>query len=164
MTEMVQEISYRVRFSFPSGDDERERMLPAIDLFLRSFEEADRLIAGTLGLELDYRRALKEMGESHFYYTVVLSLHWPRQILLGTWPEPASLRSWMSRARKDLFSHAPHGEAFSIADRWDVWAHEEGLSDSFVYKAPPAVSLDPLIQDISLAEKMLGGMDSVLLE
>ena len=50
---MTQKISYHIRFTFPAGEEQRERMLPSIDLFLRAFEEADRLIAGSLGLELD---------------------------------------------------------------------------------------------------------------
>lgn len=141
-------------------------MLPAIDLFLRSLEEADRLMAGSLGLEMDYRRALKELGESHFFYNVTLNLSWPRQILLGSWPEPANLREWMDQARKDLFSSAGRADDITadIARRWDNWAREEGLAEALVYTAPPAGRLLPLLADLGHAVTSLGGGDSVSLE
>lgn len=163
---MTQEISYRIRFSFPSGDDERERMLPSIDLFLRAFEKADRLIAGSLGLELNYRRALKEMGESNFYYTVTLDLSWPRQILLGTWPEPSVLRKWMNQARLDLFESADSKlvKVENIAERWDFWAREAGLAEALVYTAPPAGKVMPILDDLRRAVSTLGGGDSVTLD
>jgi hypothetical protein len=161
---MTQEISYRIRFTFPRGDEERERMLPSIDLFLRAFEEADRLIAGSLGLEMEYRRALKEMGESHFYYNITLELRWPRQILLGAWPEPSTLRKWMDQARTDLFNSAGNETVDAIADRWDRWAREVGLADALVYTAPPADRLEPLLDDLSRAVSTLGGGDSVTLD
>lgn len=167
---MTQEISYRIRFSFPSGDDERERMLPSIDLFLRAFEKADRLIAGSLGLELHYRRALKEMGETDFYYVVTLELGWPRQILLGTWPEPSVLRKWMNQARLELFEAASAPEdsrlvkVENIALLWDSWARDEGLAEALVYTAPPAEKVTPLLDDLRRAVSTLGGGDSVTLD
>ncbi len=163
---MTQKISYRIRFTFPEGDDERERMLPSIDQFLRVFEEADRLIAGSLGLELDYRRALKEMGESHFYYYITLKLSWPPQILLGSWPEPSSLRKWMDLARNDLFDSAGIETVTvdDIAERWDRWARAEGLADAIVYTAPPALRLKPLLEDLGRAVSTLGGGNSVALD
>lgn len=162
---MTQKISYGIRFTFPDGDDDRDRMLPSIDLFLRAFEEADRLIAGSLGIELDYRRALKEMGESEFYYDVTLKLRWPGQILLGTWPEPSSLRKWMGMARIDLFESADSDSVTvdDIAGRWDHWARQEGLADSLVYTPPPADRLRPLLDDLGRAVSTLGGGDSVSL-
>ncbi len=141
-------------------------MLPSIDLFLRAFEEADRLIAGSLGLELDYHRALKEMGESHFYYNVTLKLSWPRQILLGSWPEPSSLRKWMDLARCDLFESAGIETVIvdDIAHRWDRWARDEGLADALVYTAPPVERLKPLLDDLGRAVSTLGGGDLVTLD
>ena len=163
---MNQEISYRIRFTFPQGENEREEMLPAIDLFLRSLEEADRLMVGSLGLEMDYRRALRELGESHFYYNVTLNLGWPRQILLGAWPEPADLREWMDLARRDLFSSAGNADDITadIARRWDRWARDRGLAEALVYTAPPAGRLLPLLADLGHAVAALGGGDSVSLD
>ncbi len=163
---MNQEISYRIRFTFPEGEEEREEMLPSIDLFLRAFEEADRLMVGALGLEMAYRRALKELGESHFYYNVTLNLSWPRQILLGSWPEPADLREWMDLARHDLFSSIGNIEDITgeIARRWDSRAREMGLAESLVYTAPSAGKLLPLLKDIGYAVTALGGAESVSLD
>lgn len=140
-------------------------MLPSIDLFLRAFEDADRLMAGALGLELDYRRALKEMGESSFFFHISLSLRWPRQILLGSWPDPADLRSWMDLARNDLFRLAGTPvDINGIAGRWDNWARAEGLADSLVYTAPPAEKLSPVLVDLGRAVDTLGGVNSVELD
>ncbi len=141
-------------------------MLPSIDLFLRSFEEADRLIAGSLGLELNYHRALKEMSESYFYYSITLKLSWPRQILLGAWPEPSSLRSWMNLARRDLFESVKKDTVSidELADRWDIWARDEGLADALLYTAPPADRLQPLLDDLGAAVSTLGGGDAVTLD
>lgn len=141
-------------------------MLPSVDLFLRAFEKADRLIAGSLGLQMTYRRALKEMGESYFYYVVVLDLSWPRQILLGSWPDPSVLRKWMNQARKDLFESAgkENVKVDEIAERWDFWAREEGLAEALVYTAPPAEQLTPLLDDLDRAVSTLGGGDSVTLD
>ncbi len=163
---MTQKISYHIRFTFPAGEEERERMLPSIDLFLRAFEEADRLIAGSLGLELVYHRALKEMSESYFYYAITLELSWPRQILLGAWPEPAALRRWMETARNDLFESAGTAEVqiSEIAGRWDQWARNEGLADALLYTAPPPEKLKPLLDDLGTALSTLGGGDAVTLD
>ncbi|MCK5737131.1 MAG: hypothetical protein KAH21_11660 [Spirochaetaceae bacterium] len=163
---MTQKISYHIRFTFPAGEEERERMLPSIDLFLRAFEEADRLIAGSLGLELNYRRALKEMSESYFYYNITLKLSWPRQILLGAWPEPSSLRSWMDQARNDLFDSAGSDSIIidEIAQRWDGWARSRGLADALVYTAPPSDKLKPLLDDLGMALATLGGGGAVTLD
>lgn len=143
-------------------------MLPSIDLFLRAFEKADRLIAGSLGLELHYRRALKEMGETNFYYIVTLDLSWPRQILLGTWPDPSGLRKWMNQARQDLFDSASAEEGTvedgNIAEHWDFWAKEEGLAESLVYTAPPVEKVSPILEDLRRAVATLGGGDSVTLD
>jgi len=162
---MTQKISYQIRFSFPENEEERERMLPSIDLFLRTFEEADRLIAGSLGLELDYHRALKEMSDSYFFYNITLKLSWPRQILLGEWPEPASLRSWMEMARNDLFNSArmDGSSVEAIADRWNLWARDEGLADALLYTAPPSDRLRPLLDDLGTALSTLGGGNAVTL-
>ncbi|MCD6342437.1 MAG: hypothetical protein J7L76_01495 [Spirochaetaceae bacterium] len=163
---MTQKISYHIRFTFPAGEEQRERMLPSIDLFLRAFEEADRLIAGSLGLELDYHRALKEMSESYFYYHITLKLSWPNQILLGAWPEPASLRNWMNMARNDLFGSAGTDGVVidEIAERWDKWARIEGLADALLYTAPPSEKLEPLLDDLGTALSTLGGDDAVTLD
>jgi hypothetical protein len=163
---MMQEISYGIRFSFPSCEDERDGMLPSVDLFLRSLEEADRLLVGSLGLEMEYRRALKELGETSFYYTVVLKLAWPSQILLGAWPEPSSLREWMESARMDLFGESENGsEAIGrLVDRWDLGAKEQGLSQALLYTPPSEEKLSPLLDDIARAVNALGGRDSVVLE
>ncbi len=141
-------------------------MLPSIDLFLRALEEADRLMAGALGLEMDYRRALKEMGESHFYYNVTLNLSWPRQRLLGNWPEPSDLRTWMNLAREDLFDSAGTSSDITdeIAGRWDNWAKENGLAEALVYTAPPAEKLMPLLNDLGHAASALGGNGAVSLD
>ncbi|MCG8454434.1 MAG: hypothetical protein MI717_14775 [Spirochaetales bacterium] len=155
-----------MKFSFPTGDDEREHMLPSVDLFLRAFEEADRLMAGSLGLELDYRRALKEMGETHFDYTIKLILHWPRQILLGSWPDPGHLRHWMTQARKSLFDAARGlgDSAQDVVQFWDAQAHQEGLSEVFVYEEPHVEALVPILEDLSRAVGVLGGENSVILD
>ena len=168
---MTQEMHYGIRFSFPFKDTERERILPAVDLFLRALEEADRLMAGSLGLEVEYHRALKEMGETQFYYTVLLSLHWPRQILLGNWPEPGFLGSWMGRARRDLFTVARAGEAAKAASDtddmircWDRWAKEGGLAEALVYTPPAAGEISPITDDLERAFLELGGGGAVTLE
>lgn len=163
---MTQEITYRIRFSFPSGTEERERMLPSVDLFLRSFEAVDRLLAESLGLELEYRRSLKELGEDFFFYSVGLTLRWPRQILLGTWPDPAALRSWMELARNDLFgtSENDNENIGELAGLWDSRARELGLSDALLYKPPSSERLSPLSDDICRAIDVLGGPGAVNLE
>jgi hypothetical protein len=162
---MTQSISYRIKFSFPEKDDEREPMLPSIDMFLRALEAADRMIAGSLGLEMDYRRALKELGESHFLYSVSLNLRWPSQILLGSWPDPSGLRNWMDLARQDLFESAGKGaDVRDLSSRWDEWAKIGGLADTFVYTAPPARLLEPVLEDLTGALTALGGSGLVALD
>jgi len=162
---MTQRISYRIRFTFPERDDEREQMLPSIDLFLRALEAADRTIALSLGLEMDYRKALKEFGESHFFYSISLNLRWPSQILLGTWPDPADLRNWMDRTRRDLFESAGKGaDVRDLSSRWDDWARTGGLADTFLYTAPPARLLEPVLDDLPRALAALGGEGLVTLD
>ena len=78
---MTQETSYRITFSFPSDDENRERLLSAIDLFLRALEEGDRQMAGSLGLVVEYRRSLREMGEEQFVYEISLILRWAARSL-----------------------------------------------------------------------------------
>ena len=163
---MTQEISYRIRFSFPRMEEERERMLPSVDLFLRALEEVDRLLAGTLGLEVDYRRALKEFGEESFFYSVGLTLRWPRQILLGAWPDPASLRLWMESARNDLLrdSEEGPGRVGENARLWDARAAEMGLAKALLYTPLAAERLKPFSDDIARAVTALGGRERVVFE
>ncbi len=163
---MTQEISYRIRFSFPSAAEERERMLSSVDMFLRALAEVDFLLAGSLGLELEYHRSLKELGEVSFFYSVSLTLRWPRQILLGAWPDPAALRSWMEAARNDLFDKSVHDTVTMdrLADLWDTRARELGLADALLYTPPSAVKMASLSDDIERALRVLGGPDAVSLE
>ncbi len=163
---MTQEISYRVRFTFPEEEASRETMLPGIDLFLRTMERADRTLAGTLGLELEYRRSLREMGIPHFEYEVKLSLHWPSQILLGAWPEPGKLRVWMEKSRRDLFEKIqyPDDAAEALLTDWDKWARESGLADSLMYTPPAADVPEALLGDLKSALTALGGSGAVMLD
>jgi len=140
-------------------------MLPSIDLFLRIYEKIDRMIAASLGLVLDYRRALKEMGESHFFYIVTITLNWPRQILLGNWPNPSALRRWMMKVRQSLFESASQdAKAGDIVINWNNWARAEGLADALVYTAPSARNVKPLLEDLSRVFVILGGENSITLD
>ena len=140
-------------------------MLPSIDLFLRIFEKTDRMIAGTLGLVLDYSRALKEMGESHFSYDVTITLNWPRQILLGSCPNPSALRGWMVKARQSLFESAGRDvKAGDIVIYWDNWARANGLADALLYAQPSERHVEPLLEDLSRVFVILGGENAIILD
>ena len=161
---MTQELSYRLEFAFSGEREDRDQLLPVIDLFLRSLEEADRTLAGALGLELDYRRSLRDMGASSFRYAVSLVLHWPRQILLGPWPERASLRTWMDGARAAALDAAVSGrDADELAASWHDSAVGAGLSESLVYIPPSRSRLEPLLEDLGRAVRELGGREAVRL-
>ena len=151
-----------------------------MDLYLRALEDADRLAAGALGLELDYHRALREMGESEFRYSVSAALRLPPQPLLGSRPEGQRLRSWITRVRADICA-AAGGAAEAAGDsdgtgnsaveaageaavrRWDGWAAEEGLADSLVYSRPGAAEAAAVISDTARALGELGGPSAVTL-
>lgn len=174
---MTQSIPYTIRFSFPSADTARERMLPAVDLYLRALEDIDRLAAGALGLELDYHRELQEMGGREFCYSVSASFRLPAQTLLGNWPQPEVLRSWINRVREDIRRVSEGGEAGEAegageaggggADaavrRWDAWAKESGLGDSLLYSPPKAADAAGISGDMGRALEELGGPSAVTL-
>ncbi len=167
---MTQEISYRVTFSFPEDEAGRESLLQTIDLFLRTLERADRALSGALGLELDYRRSLREMGGAYFCYEVVLSLHWPAQILLGDWPDPEKLRLWMEKVRESLpacaggpGSKAP-GAGEYLQRQWDSWAREAGLSEALMYTPLSSDTALGLLEDLQKALDALGGSGAVGLD
>lgn len=177
---MTQNIPYTIRFSFPSADTARERMLPAVDLYLRALEDIDRLAAGALGLELDYHRELQEMGGREFCYSVSASLRLPAQTLLGNWPQPEVLRSWINRVREDIrrvseggdggeaegageAGAAGGGGADAAVRRWDAWAKESGLGDSLLYSPPKAADAACISGDMGRALEELGGPSAVTL-
>lgn len=174
---MIQNIPYTIRFSFPSGDTARERMLPAVDLYLRALEDIDRLAAGALGLELDYHRELQEMGGREFCYSISASFRLPAQTLLGNWPEPEVLRSWINRVREDIrrvskggggggaeeAGEVEGGGADAAVRRWDVWAKESGLGDSLLYSPPKAADAACISGDMGRALEELGGPSAVAL-
>ena len=177
---MIQNIPYTIRFSFPSADTARERMLPAVDLYLRALEDIDRLAAGALGLELDYHRELQEMGGREFCYSVSASFRLPAQTLLGNWPEPEVLRSWINRVREDIrrvseggdggeaemaeeAGEAGGGGADAAVRRWDAWAKEGGLGDSLLYSPPKAADAACISGDMGRALEELGGPSAVTL-
>ena len=174
---MIQNIPYTIRFSFPSADTARERMLPAVDLYLRALEDIDRLAAGALGLELDYHRELQEMGGREFCYSISASFRLPAQTLLGNWPEPEVLRSWINRVREDIrrvskggggggaeeAGEAGGGGADAAVSRWDVWAKESGLGDSLLYSPPKAADAACISGDMGRALEELGGPSAVAL-
>ena len=171
---MIQNIPYTIRFSFPSADTARERMLPAVDLYLRALEDIDRLAAGALGLELDYHRELQEMGGREFCYSVSASFRLPAQTLLGSRPEPEVLRSWINRVREDI-RRVSEGEgageaggaggsgADAAVRRWDAWAKEGGLGDSLLYSPPKAADAACISGDMGRALGELGGPSAVAL-
>ena len=183
---MIQNIPYTIRFSFPSADTARERMLPAVDLYLRALEDIDRLAARALGLELDYHRELQEMGGREFCYSISASFHLPAQTLLGSWPEPEVLRSWINRVREDIrrvseagdggeaegagevegaeeAGEAGGGGADAAVRRWDAWAKEGGLGDSLLYSPPKAADAACISGDMGRALEELGGPSAVTL-
>lgn len=168
---MIQNIPYTIRFSFPSADTARERMLPAVDLYLRALEDIDRLAAGALGLELDYHRELQEMGGREFCYSVSASFRLPAQTLLGNWPQPEVLRSWINRVREDIRrvseggggGEAGGGGADAVVRRWDAWAKESGLGDSLLYSPPKAANAACISGDMGRALEELGGPSAVTL-
>lgn len=183
---MIQNIPYTIRFSFPSADTARERMLPAVDLYLRALEDIDRLAAGALGLELDYHRELQEMGGREFCYSISASFHLPAQTLLGSWPEPEVLRSWINRVREDIrrvskgggggeaegagevegaeeAGEVGGGGADAAVRRWDAWAKEGGLGDSLLYSPPKAADAACISGDMGRALEELGGPSAVTL-
>ena len=162
---MTQNIPYTIRFSFPSADTARERMLPAVDLYLRALEDIDRLAAGALGLELDYHRELQEMGGREFCYSISASFRLPAQTLLGSWPETEVLRSWINRVREDIrrVSEGGDGGADAAVRRWDAWAKEGGLGDSLLYSPPKAADAAGISGDMGRALEELGGPSAVTL-
>ena len=177
---MIQNIPYTIRFSFPSADTARERMLPAVDLYLRALEDIDRLAAGALGLELDYHRELQEMGGREFCYSISASFRLPAQTLLGSRPEPEVLRSWINRVREDIrrvsgaggggeagegeeAEGAGGGGADAAVRRWDAWAKEGGLGDSLLYSPPKAADAACISGDMGRALGELGGPSAVAL-
>ena len=174
---MIQNIPYTIRFSFPSADTARERMLPAVDLYLRALEDIDRLAARALGLELDYHRELQEMGGREFCYSVSASFRLPAQTLLGNWPQPEVLRSWINRVREDIrrvseggdggevegAREAGGGGADAAVRRWDAWAKESGLGDSLLYSPPKAANAACISGDMGRALEELGGPSAVTL-
>lgn len=174
---MIQNIPYTIRFSFPSADTARERMLPAVDLYLRALEDIDRLAARALGLELDYHRELQEMGGREFCYSVSASFRLPAQTLLGNWPQPEVLRSWINRVREDIrrvsegwdggevegAREAGGGGADAAVRRWDAWAKESGLGDSLLYSPPKAADATCISGDMGRAMEELGGPSAVTL-
>lgn len=189
---MPQNIPYTIRFSFPSADTARERMLPAVDLYLRALEDIDRLAAGALGLELDYHRELQEMGGREFCYSVSASFRLPAQTLLGSWPQPEVLRSWINRVREDIRRVSEAGEAEGAGEvgdggeaegtgeagevgeaggggadaavrRWDAWAKESGLGDFLLYSPPKAADAACISGDMGRALEELGGPSAVTL-
>ena len=174
---MIQNIPYTIRFSFPSADTARERMLPAVDLYLRALEDIDRLAAGALGLELDYHRELQEMGGREFCYSISASFRLPAQTLLGNWPEPEVLRSWINRVREDIrrvskgggggeaegAGEVEGGGADAAVSRWDAWAKESGLGESLLYSPPKAADAACISGDMGRALEELGGPSAVTL-
>jgi len=150
---MMQRISYQLRFGVPAELGERECMLASIDSVLGVFEGIDRLIANSIGMELIYKRVLREMGTAYFDYEVTLTLVWPVQLQLGSSPEPASISLVVDRIHQDLLKSLKldSANANEIISNWDEWARKEGLADSLFYTTPSAERLQPFLDDFRRA-------------
>lgn len=146
---MTQRISYQVRFGVPTEFGNRERMLASVDSLLRAFEEIDRLIVNSIGMELNYKRVLREMGATYFDYEMTLTLAWPVQMRLGSSPKPASISLIIGQVHQGLLKSLKldSADASEITNNWDKWARKEGFADSLLYLAPSAKRFQPLLDD-----------------
>jgi len=166
---MSQEISYSVKFLLdpgPSESAEKDNPLSRINMFLRVLESQDRLLSGSLGIEADVKRALKEMSEDSFLYKINVSLNWPGQKLLGERPDPALLREWLKKARENLLEISVNPENINTASEaaavWNNWARELGLAGNLLYAPPEKEKIETLISDMHISLQALGGKENIV--
>lgn len=156
---MKQSISYRVSFTFNPVSGEMKTIFQAINAMLASLEQLDRLLAGSIRLEMDCQRLLEEMDSTHFLYAVNISLYWPDQIPLDPWPEPHSLESWMKRIRRDILDmrmSPPTNEyMMSMMESWNNQARDIGLGDILSYIPLPHDCIASLLHDMSEVKGLL---------
>jgi len=132
-------------------------MLSSVDSLLRAFEEIDRLVAKSIGVELIHKRVLKEMGTAYFDYEVTLTLLWPVQMELGSYPNPTSISLVIEQAHQFLLEspNRDSANAGEFVNSWDKWAEEAGFADSFIYFAPSAKRLQPFLDNFGRATRNL---------
>jgi len=143
---MTRKISYRVRFGVPAELGEREHMLASVESALGAIEGFDRLVANSIGLELIYKRELREIGAAFFDYEVTLFLVWPTQMQFGGSPKPSSISFVIRQIHEFLLkwlgSDSVGVNAF--IDNWNKWVEKVGFSDVLIYLAPSAEQLRSL--------------------
>jgi hypothetical protein len=166
---MSQEILYSVKFLLSpdySESTEKDNPLPRINMFLRVLEAQDRLLSAALGLEADFKRALKEMSEDFFLYKINISLNWPGQKLLGERPDPSLLREWLKKARENLMEVSGNpenrNEASETAAVWNNWAVELGLAGNLLYAPPEEEKIETIISDMHVSLQALGGKENII--
>jgi len=124
-------------------------MLASVDSLLGAIESFDRLVANSIGVELIYKRELREMGATYFDYEVTLFLVWPVQMQLGSSPKPDSISLIISQVHQALLkSLGPDSaDAVEFIDSWNKWAEKAEFADSFIYLAPFAERIQPLLEN-----------------
>jgi len=154
---MTKIISYRVKIGVPTELRDREHMLSSGDSLLRAFEEVDRLVANSIGVELIHKRALREMGTAYFDYEVTLTLLWPVQLELGGSPNPVSISLVIERLHQILLESLSRDstDASEFIDSWAKWAEKAGFADSFIYLAPSAERLQLFLDNFGRAARNL---------
>ncbi len=148
-----------MRFQFNTPFREQYSIFPAINKLLNTLEKTDRILAGTFGLEMEWRRLLEEMDISHFLYSVSLILQWPEQIPLDPWPDPPSLESWTNRIRKDVIdmmrSVSLDRDMKLKREEWDILFQDKGLSESISYIPPTHDHIASVINELRAAKETL---------
>jgi len=126
-------------------------MLASVDSALGAIEGFDRLVANSIGLELIYKRELKEIGAAYFDYEVTLFLIWPAQMQFGGSPKLSSISFVIGQVHQFLLKSlgSDSVDVGEFIDNWDKWAGKVKFANSFTYLAPSAERLQPLLDSFA---------------
>ena len=163
MSEIIQEIVYRIRIGFSETND---IPLRSAESFLRLLGEVDCLLAYTVGMDLSHQSSLREMSDYGFHYDMKLRLIWPPQDFLGGLPDRDGLEQWLGQCRKYMLD-CLKGNILSveqIAWQWGEWAMAAGLTNNLIYFPVEADQIKSLMVDLQITTRELGDSTFVLLQ
>ncbi len=154
---------YNLEFLFDRNSDGLDHLFPSMELLIRSLENIDKSLVGSVGYSLEYKRYLRNIGEESFTFSIRVRLFQPRQISLGEDFPSDSVLAWMQEGRQIFIEAANGAESEGDGDTADAarklksLIESHGLSHTIMFKDPGEKEISALAEDLINAVLFLGG-------
>lgn len=155
----IEHLNYYLEFSFSEKTDELESFYSASGFFLQTLESLDKLLSGTIGLEVQFTRKLQNIGSHSYTFYINVDFMQDSQVVLGEEFPLSSFREWCLGVRQVLVEYASErrDDIEGLMAQINEMAKNHGICDSFLYTPLSLKDLEDHVLDFSNALDFLGG-------